>query len=292
MSKSTATKFLSMVLCSSALASTLAIATFPSPISARQSQSEQPRLSNPSEVSHPSESVELAQFIQVAGDRQVITVTGQATASLPADSAMVRIYLGQTVDECFSPDPSPPVCPEVAPLTRQKIKPLIDALIANGFSESSLKIQLEKDGGSPYSFYNYIGFDVSQPNRDRLQTIFTALDNAAKTVDKLEIRDKQVVFKSNRCNELRQSAYNAAFANAQERATMLATTMKVQLGSSPSVSESVINGWYGLVAPETCSYVEPFTNSYSSYNPGISYSENMPIEVRLFRELYVVYPVK
>jgi uncharacterized protein YggE len=291
MSKSIATSFLPMVLCSSALASTLAIATFPSPSPARQSQPEQTRLSHPSEISNPSEPVELAQFIQVAGDRQVITVTGQAAASLPADTATVRIYLGQETEDCFSPDPSLPTCPDVPPLTRQKIKPLIDALVANGFSESSLKIELEKDGGS-YSFYNHIGFDIAQPSRDRLQTIFTALDNAAKTVDKLEIRDKQIVFKSNRCNELRQSAYNAAFANAQERATMLATTMKVQLGSSPSVSESVINGWYGLVAPETCSYVEPFTNSYSSYNPGISYSENMPIEVRLFRELYVVYPVK
>jgi uncharacterized protein YggE len=286
----------------------IAIASFPAGVASAAAP-----LNGSSQVSPDASLIRSTQVAQLfyppaTLEQQVLMVVGQGQATRTADTAKVRLILlnydlatyGQSVSdaaESAESAESAATPPELSPLTRAMLKPVIDALVAAGVPVSAIKTTLAEEASliNPYSYYGEgsaeVAFDLDQPTRDRITTLMTAAENAVGK--NLYLQDRFVTYATNSCADLEQEAYTAAVADARDRAKTLAAAMGVELSNVPSVAESasIFPGLPYNPYPSSCD-LAVLPTAAAAYTSPSYYDPSAPAEVSLQRDLYVTYPIQ
>ena len=245
-------------------------------------------------------------FFPPVTDRHAIMVLGQGQVSLPAEIARMEfIFTNNIPSESTSETPSvtlrskqnsiSQLPPTETALTKESLKPIVDALVASGVAANAIEIIVTPSSSSsfPFPFPSSGGsakvvVKLDKPTRDRLQQIVTLVNEAARKNGKIVVQSVNVRYAMKDCQPLVRAAYQAAVKDARNRAETIAQAMNVQLGNVPSVAESFL---YDLFVP-LCSEATalpsflPFGSSASPYDP------NAAIEVQLRRDIFVTYPIK
>ena len=245
-------------------------------------------------------------FFPPVTDRHAIMVLGQGQVSLPAEIARMEfIFTNNIPSESTSETPSvtlrskqnsiSQLPPTETALTKESLKPIVDALVASGVAANAIEIIVTPSSSSsfPFPFPSSGGsakvvVKLDKPTRDRLQQIVILVNEAARKNGKIVVQSVNMRYAMKDCQPLVRAAYQAAVKDARNRAETIAQAMNVQLGKVPSVAESF---FYDLFVP-LCSEATalpsflPFGSSASPYDP------NAAIEVQLRRDIFVTYPIK
>ena len=230
-------------------------------------------------------------------DQQVISVTGQGSASVPADQAQIDMLL--TNRNPNPPRPFPSELPleeetvsEPQPITLVSLSGVIDALIAVGMSESDIRVNLSAVPVA--SFYvpgDSIILSIQQPTRSRINELVQVVDETLKEQSPQQtafVNRVYVQYAVNSCDSLEQRAYAAAMDDAALRARAIADATNVSLAPPPSVAEFPFFGRFlSPCSEDTDTLGDLFRGPASN-----AYDPEAPAEVEVFRELLVTYPVE
>lgn len=237
-------------------------------------------------------------FYPPASDLQIIAVTGQGRATVPADLARMNVVFtnrnAQDYDPMSSPNASskPPAKP--APLTEAALADIVTALRTAGIPADKIKVtinSLERPRFPSYSRGNgTITVEIEQPTQAGVarlvKTVNTTL--AAKGANpKVFLEDIYVQYSVKSCAAIEDAAYAAAMQDAKLRAGALAKSMGVQLADVPSVAELPFIGRF--YSP--CSQDIDVTSA-AMRRPPTAYDPTMPAEVEVYREIAVTYRLR
>ncbi|MCL1470810.1 SIMPL domain-containing protein [Argonema antarcticum] len=247
-------------------------------------------------------------FFPSVNNRRAIMVLGQGQVSIPAETASVQFTFNS--NNPFEPPslPSLPsltqqseentpseVQPTVEMLTKERLKPIVDALIAIGVPANAIEVSSSSSSSAssfPFPFPATKGgvkvlVKADNPTRDRIQQIVNTVNEAASKNGKLVVGSVSVRYAMKDCQTLVRAAYQAAVKDARNRAEAIAQAIGVRLGI-PSVSESFIYDLFVPLCSETSELPSflPFGNNTTPYDP------NASTEVRLRRDIFVTYPIK
>ncbi len=237
-------------------------------------------------------------FYPPASDRQIIAVTGQGRATVPADLARMNVVFTNRKAQDFDPmsNPNalskPPATP--APLTEAALADIVTALKTAGVPADKIKVtinSLERPRFPSYSRGNgTMTVEIEQPTQAGVarlvKTVNTAL--AAKGANpKVFLEDIYVQYSVKSCAAIEDAAYASAMQDAKLRAGALAKSMGVQLADVPSVAELPFIGRF--YSP--CSQDIDVTSAVMR-RPPTAYDPTMPAEVEVYREIAVTYHLR
>lgn len=237
-------------------------------------------------------------FYPPASDRQIIAVTGQGRATVPADRARMNVVFtnrnSQDFDPVYSPNASskPPAKP--APLTAAALADIVTALKTAGVPDHKIKVTINSLERPRFPSYGRgagaIMVEIEQPTQAEVarlvKTVNTAL--AAKGANpKVFLDDIFVQYSVKSCTAIEDAAYAAAMQDANVRAGALAKSMGVQLADVPSVAELPFIGRF--YSP--CSQDIDVTSA-AMRRPPTPYDPTMPAEVEVYREIAVTYRLR
>ena len=230
-------------------------------------------------------------FYPPANDHRVIAVTGQGKASIPADRARLNFtFTNQAPNAAFpgrlsdAPDASPkPPTPE--PITEPSLVEVVTALKQAGVPSD--KIMVVASATSYRSRNASISVDLEAPTQAQINQLVNAVSDAVPTPAgrrQIYLGNIYVQYLVNSCEAVETEAYGAALADAQLRATAIATKLGITLPNNPSVAELPFLGrFYSPCSQEADIVDQLFQRSLASYNP------ELPAEVTIFREIAVTY---
>ncbi|MCL1465599.1 SIMPL domain-containing protein [Argonema galeatum] len=246
-------------------------------------------------------------FFPSVNNRRAIMVLGQGQVSIPAETARIEFTFNSNDPSEPPPLPSLPsltqqseentpseVQPTVEPLTKERLKPIVDALIAIGVPANAIEVSSSSSSSSSFPFPfpaseggTKVLVKADNPTRDRIQQIVNTVNEAASKNGKLVVGSVNVRYAMKDCQTLVRAAYQAAVKDARNRAEAIAQAIGVRLGI-PSVSESFIYDLFVPLCSETSELPSflPFGNNTTPYDP------NASTEVRLRRDIFVTYPIK
>jgi hypothetical protein len=233
-------------------------------------------------------------FYPPAAGPQIIAVTGQGYAKVPADLAQINVVVTNQKSPEPYPDPaaSPPGKrpPEPEPITAASLEGIVQALQAAGVSRDKIKVNVNPINPSR-SYFNRstssVSVDLSQPTPERVGQIVKAVNTVfQKDGDKAKIflENVYVQYIVTSCEAVENAAYASAMQDAKLRATAVAKAMGVQLATSPSVAELPFLGRFNT----PCSQERDVVGTVFR-RPPYSYDPSTPAIVEVYRELAVTY---
>ncbi|MBW4576101.1 MAG: SIMPL domain-containing protein [Aphanothece sp. CMT-3BRIN-NPC111] len=256
-------------------------------------------------VEPTSNSVMAQLFYPPASGPQAFRVLGQGQVSVPADIARIELQLSRNspsdipaeTTALFSGNkPSqPPVAvtppkpqPEEIPLTKESLKPVVDALVAIGVPAQEIQVQANAASSLLGEDSAKVLVKLEKPTRERVQQVVNVGTDAATNKTQLFVNSVNVRYAVKDCQSLARTAYQAAVNDARNRAEAIASGMGVRLANVPSVSELPI---YDLFVPLCSEEADlpsflPFASTASPYDP------EAPAQVQLRRDIFVTYPIK
>jgi uncharacterized protein YggE len=239
-------------------------------------------------------------------DEQAVMVLGQGQASVPADTAKIVLNFSSydpyaEFSEGLILFQEPPATGRLAnhesapvdapPLTEVMLRPVVEAIEATGVAADQIEVEVSDDPASDYSTGNLgsVIVTLTNPGREQVERIVAAGTNAVSDRDNVYFQDVSVAYAVDDCQALTQAVYSAAVADAQDRASAIASAMGVEIGDVPSIAESP----FGLLS-STCADASagsvpmpfPFNYGTSYYDP------EAPAEVELRRDVFVTYPIR
>lgn len=126
--------------------------------------------------------VQLSQIFM--GDRPMITTYGRGTATAPADTAEIQLFINST--DPYAPYPSDPSIPipEPEPMTEGKLQPVVDALVQAGVAATNITLETDTSGPPYYLSPGsaQITVKLSQPSQtliDRIKSVATEASSSA-----------------------------------------------------------------------------------------------------------------
>jgi uncharacterized protein YggE len=254
-------------------------------------------LAAPSSAS--ANALRLAQlFYPPASDRQIVAVTGQGYASLPADLANIVVSFSNRdsqsrEDSIPESSSSKPGKAKPAPLKESDLAPVVSALKAAGIPDQKIKVTVDPLEGRNVRYYsNYGGnatikIEVEKPTSERIDQLVKVVNGAKSRTAKIFVEGATVQYVLNSCEALENASYLSAMQDAKMRANAVAKAMGVQLTDVPSVAELPFLG--RLYSP--CSQNRDVTGAIFS-RPMSPYSPGAPAEVGIYREIAVTYRVR
>lgn len=126
--------------------------------------------------------VEISQIFM--GDKPMISTYGRGTATAPADTAEIQLFINATDPYAPYPvDPNMPM-PQPEPLTPGKLQPVVDALVQAGVAANNITV--ETDTSVPPFYLSpgsaQITVKLSQPSQtliDRIKNVATEASSSA-----------------------------------------------------------------------------------------------------------------
>ncbi|MGB3236872.1 MAG: SIMPL domain-containing protein [Geitlerinemataceae cyanobacterium] len=126
--------------------------------------------------------VQLSQIFM--GDRPMMTTYGRGTATAPADTAEIQLYINGTDPYAPYPtDPNEPI-PQPENLTDSQLQPIVDALIQAGVAANNIAVETNTSGPPYYLSPGsaVVTVKLSQPSQtllDRIKNVATEASSSA-----------------------------------------------------------------------------------------------------------------
>jgi uncharacterized protein YggE len=235
-------------------------------------------------------------FYPPASSPQVIAVTGQGHATLPADTARLDLVMTNRppYDESpFIPDRTQPPKPQPKPepITAAALAPIVKALKAAGVPDTKIKVKINPLERRRYSYGNNtsISVDLEKPTQERIGQLVDVVNTTLRQQGdrpKIFLDEAYVQYIVTNCAAVEDAAYLAAMNDAKLRATALAKAIGVQLADTPSVAELPFLGrFYSPCSQELDIIGAAFRRPNAPYNPAT------PAAVEVYREIAVTYRI-
>ena len=233
-------------------------------------------------------------FYPPAAGPQIIAVTGQGYAKVPADLAQLTVAVTNQKSPEPYPDPSASPTgkrpPDPEPITAASLEGIVQALQTAGVSRDKIKVNV-----NPISpnrpFYSRstssVSIDLTQPTPERVGQVVKAVNSTfQKDGDKAKIylENVYVQYIVTSCEAVENAAYASAMQDAKLRANAVAKAMGVQLSPSPSVAELPFLGRFN----SPCSQERDVIGTVFR-RPAAPYDPTAPAIVEIYRELAVTY---
>lgn len=233
-------------------------------------------------------------FYPPVTDPQALRVPGRGRASKPADTARLAFKIGTGASSESLPEGTLSYAQVAqAPVTRETLKPIVDAIAATGVPADAIQVKITEPRPSalPFPFPSTgsaggaeVVVTIEQPTRDRLEKIVTAANQAVSKNKEISISSVDVQFSAKDCQALERTAYQTAVQDAQTRASAIAQAMGAKMRRVGSVAEPFYNAY--LPGCDSQGNLPFGGDSAASYDP------NAPIEVEVTKELFVTFPVE
>ena len=198
-----------------------------------------------------------------------ITVQGYGSATADADSAIVEFgfsnngYNGQPIpylEGDVKPFPSTPGT--AAPITRETLQPVIDALVGAGVSADDIEL-LNQGYYDPY--YSSATLRATINDVDAVDGAVEAAQAAAADVDSVYLNSTNVNYTLQNCETLERAAVQAAVEDAGDRAAVLADVLDVTLGDVAGASDY---SWYNYGTGCGSDSYGPYPIAYTPWRIG------------------------
>lgn len=204
--------------------------------------------------------VQLAQLY--VGERRMMTTYGQGRANAPADLAEIRLYINSADPSAPYPAEAteePPSPPEL--LTKEKLQPIVDALVKAGIAASNIRI--EEESSSPAYSYGppgtgYVIVKLERPTQTIVDTIKRVAGDAANETG-LFYSSADALCKLNDQTQLEDRARALAIADVRKRIDSMAAAAGVRATQVLNVVE-----FYGYPSPSdytSCTPAEEATSA-------------------------------
>lgn len=255
-------------------------------------------------VSPPQSQLTAQLFYPPASEKPTLMISGKGSATAPADTARIELFV--TGSNPAEPQPEGTVLfrgkktnlqfaqatlvdhEDTAPLTKESLKPVTDALVAAGVSADDIDVRIEESGASSFPFSAggaKVVAKLNKPKQEKVQKIITSATDAATKSGKIFLQSVGVQYTVNDCQSLETKAYQAAVKDAQNRAQAMASAMGVQLPAVPSIAESP----FGLFFPSCNSEADLALPGLPSSTP--PYNPSAPAEVQIRKDIFVTYMI-
>ena len=196
-----------------------------------------------------------------------ITVVGEGSASIPAETAMVIIVIGG--DSNVYVDPATIGPDGVATPAVIDANSVVDAIVASGIPAGNVTVmessfQGEWGSGMPATPVT-IAVTMDAPTVDGLSDLLATVRTAAAENDQF-VNQFSVMYSVADCRALRREARAAAVSNAREQAEDQAVAMDTEVGSI-SASRDTLPQSMGFVPVNGCSSfaeVTPFAMKFTA----------------------------
>jgi uncharacterized protein YggE len=234
-------------------------------------------------------------FYPPASNSSALRVTGRGRVSEAADLARLVFKFNDTSLESPATGTLFYFKLAQATLTKERLKPIVDALVAAGVPSDAIEVKIVEARPSALPFPlpstgtqggAEIRVRIEQPTRDRLEQIVTTANQAAEKQKNLSIASVNVQYSAKDCQALERAAYQAAVRDAQNRAKAIAEAMGARMRRVGSVAEPFYNAYI------------PACNSNSGGNLPFGgdattpFDPNAPVEVEITKEIFVSFPVE
>lgn len=228
----------------------------------------------------------------------VLSVTGQGQGSGVADTAEVQLtFVNYSEADAFArfsaaqlagiSNPSTEesfasYLDELEPITQASLQPIVDRLVAAGVPASAIEVNLDEEASSgsppfPQLDSAQISLRLNRPSPAQIDAILPAAESAIQGNDKLFLQNNLVRYTTANCEALEQAAYQAAIANARDRANRIAAAANVTITGTPSISDNSSS----------------FSSDLDSCNSELVGADNeATATVELQRTLTLTYPIR
>ena len=236
-----------------------------------------------------------------------ITVQGYGRATSPADAARVQFTVGAGYsggpypypEKAVPSDVMPsepavtpetiPVTPTATPLTEAALKPLIDAIKAQGVSDADIEVTVYLSS-SYYGSYGSGGsarIAVTLRDVGKVGALVDAVNAAVPADGSLIIQNVSVLYTVDDCDVLLGQARTAAIEDARDNGRGLAEALGVSLGDILGASEYSYSP-YGLSSCDPTFEI----SYYGAYGyEGSSYDPAMPAEVVVVSNISLAFAI-
>ena len=207
-----------------------------------------------------------------------IVVTGTGTATAPATAARVQVVVG---GDMYAAAPS-------EPLTDAELAPITAAIVAAGVSADEIEVfspatnSVFTGPGFPGSVL--LQFEIPDPTDTAMTDVVQALYQSALDA-RLSIQHIGVRYLAEDCVSLRQSATDAAVADARERAGRLASSLGIELGQLTQAMDS--SPFMGL--PDSCA--DTPLPGFGPYGPGVDapFDASAPVQASVTTQVTLTF---
>lgn len=219
-----------------------------------------------------------------------ITVTGEGTAAVPAEEALVIITLGTDGNAFYDPATGIPI--EATATPELNATPVIDAMVAYGVPVNDIAIEETpfsgEWGSGTMPMPIMIVATIPQPTVENLTGLLAVVREAAAS-ESLYINQFGVMYSIADCRPLRQQARANAVVNARmeadDQAAALDTTIGDVVSSRDSMSTS--SGSYLTNSCSTFMPMKPYTPLYmaSPFDPRLPAEVSITLAVEVSFEI-------
>ena len=239
-----------------------------------------------------------------------IVVQGFGRATAPADTARVQFVVGRSGDIYPMPLGEPSVIPESGvqggtvegeiaptkpdvyptpvpqtPITEADLQPLIDAIKAQGVSDSDIEVTIY-----PASYYGPYGsptarVTVTLRDMSKVGSLIDAGNQAAAGTGTLYIQNVGVTYSVNDCDALLKEARRAAVEDARDNGAGLAEALGVGLGDIQGATEYSYD-------PSGYSSCQPQSGPVYYQYEGPPYDPAQPAEVQIISNVTISFAMQ
>ena len=215
-----------------------------------------------------------------------LTVTGYGMASAKADSAILELYFSTSSSypkpETGSGSSSSSTTPTTAsPISEESLKPVIDALVAQGVARGDI----EYIGGSYYDpYYASATLRVTVKDLGKLGDLMKAASDAAAGIADVYLQGSYVSYTISDCAALESAAMKEAVKDADARSTALASAVGVTRGAIKGASSDAYSPFGGTACAG--GYVGPYAVG------GVAYAAGQPQDVQVYATVSVTYAIQ
>lgn len=207
---------------------------------------------------------DIAQQASDATDNTGITVQGYGSATADADSAIVEFGFSSTN---YNNTPYPSYKPDAgtapAPIDKDTLQPVIDALVAAGVNADDIDVLSQSYYYDYYSSSATLRATVN--NLDILDAAVEAAQGAAGNIDSVYLNSTNIMYTLQNCSALERAAAQAAVEDAGDRAGVLADVLNVSLGDVAGASDY---SWYNNGTGCGDQYYSPWPIAYNAWRSG------------------------
>lgn len=218
-----------------------------------------------------------------------ITVTGEGSASAPAEEAMVMITIGTDGSAFYDPATGMPI--EVAEQQLINATPIVDAMVAFGMPVKDISVEespFTGDWGSGMPpLPVMIMATIPNPTVEGLSGLLEAVRSAAKS-EGVFVNQFSVMYTVADCRTLEQQARVNAVADAALQADDQAAALNTTVGEVVA-SRDVLPMNMVPYQPNGCSSAAPAAKPYSSMYMASPFDPRMPAEVTVNVAVEVSY---
>jgi uncharacterized protein YggE len=219
-----------------------------------------------------------------------ITVTGEGTASVPAEQALVVITLGTDGSMIYDPATGMPN-PDATPTTVNHTA-VIDAMVAHGIPADAIEVSqtpfMGDWGPVPMPQPVMLVVTIPDPTVEGLTDLLTVVRDAA-SAEGIFVNQFGVMYSVADCRPVRQEARANAVADARMEAEDQATAMETSVGDAVA-SKDTMPMVMGAYQPNSCTTgftVKPVDTLYMA----AGFDPRLPAEVTVTLAVEVTFEI-